>query len=512
MKKALFLSIYLAATFLACSCLHAQSGVSASSSGVLGSGGSVDSNTTGTQTAGTANTNVRTDETGKIDSDFIPNDNDTVIKLNGTSTVPSGVSQGQIVVTTETSSDGSFADDSNVKLYLPVDSDEATSFTDFSQSNRSVTANGGIVGTSTAKFGDGGIALDGDGDYLSFSTSSDFDISGDFTVEGWAYVVDTPSNYALWGSDSGASDANNLQIVMVDGSRIDLLIANNAGDGWQINPGTSVNSPTITTGTWTHWAVSKTSNTVRLYWGGDQIRAGTTTESPANTGTLYVGARNNVSLGNYYNGALDEIIFTKGEAKYTNYTSTAPTSVEPANTAIENFTAYRFRYIDPVNGETIIDVETPGTSTTSRTVTRILGSRTAFGTGSAYDDSRVTVEGAVYATKGFKDDGTQLNVPDKRFEHNEYNGSKALTVSELKKTISILNHYPNLPDAEDTQGWSQLGYHERDMRILENVESNTVYIFQMYDAIKNIKKIILVLSLFVIVCFFVYLYMFYSKC
>ena len=78
--------------------------------------------------------------------------------------------------------------DSETKLLIHSDtSSGSTTFTDSSNSARTITANGDVVHSANAsKFGSTSMYFDGSGDYLSVPDSNDWDFgSGDFTIDFW---------------------------------------------------------------------------------------------------------------------------------------------------------------------------------------------------------------------------------------------------------------------------------------------------------------------------------------
>ena len=80
-------------------------------------------------------------------------------------------------------------DSTAVKLLIHGNEGSGQSFTDSSLSNHTVTAVGDATHSTTqSRFSGGSIFLDGTGDYLSVTDSSDWAFgTGDFTMDMWVY-------------------------------------------------------------------------------------------------------------------------------------------------------------------------------------------------------------------------------------------------------------------------------------------------------------------------------------
>ena len=203
--------------------------------------------------------------------------------------------------------DASFA---NVSLLLHMDgSNGSTTFVDSSINALPITANGNAqISTAESKFGGASALFDGTGDYLSTAHNAALSIeSGDFTVESWIYraVSGSLHNVINKRNTSGASSgfgwrfnaSNTLQLFFVGGSTI-------------------TSTSTISSGAWTHIAVTRSGNTVRQFINGT-IDATTVTFSngTSNTQELRVGI--DEIGGDGFNGYIDDLRLTKGVARYT---------------------------------------------------------------------------------------------------------------------------------------------------------------------------------------------------
>lgn len=205
---------------------------------------------------------------------------------------------------------------SSTQLLLPCDgSNGSTSFSDSSSAGRTVTATNTTVNTSTKKYGTGSANFGGSNNG-TLVISTEFTISGNFTIEFWAYLTGI--------SSSGYSIATSSTTV---NSQLPYFYAN--GSIGYYNEGSSFISDTgkFTTNTWFHCAVVRSSNTVKIYIDGVEVLSGT------DSNTLYVKNISGYSGGSSgYNmlGYFDDIRICN-EAVYTaNFTP--PTAALPTST------------------------------------------------------------------------------------------------------------------------------------------------------------------------------------
>lgn len=192
----------------------------------------------------------------------------------------------------------------------------STTFTDNSSSPKAVTAVNTSISTSTYKFGTGSANFgSGNNGYLSFNT--ELTISGNYTVEFWAYLTGiSGSSYSVgFGAISVNSQFPTLQSNGVIG---------------YYNNGASFNSGTgkFSLNTWFHCATVRSSNTVKIYINGIDVGSSTT-----DTNTLYIkniSGYNGGASGYNVLGYFDDIRISN-VARYTaNFT---PPSVAFPNSA-----------------------------------------------------------------------------------------------------------------------------------------------------------------------------------
>jgi hypothetical protein len=215
--------------------------------------------------------------------------------------------------------------DSTVSLLLHMDgANNSTTFTDRSYSPKTVTAFGNAkISTAQSKFGGASAVFDGNGDYIEFDRGADLQFgAGDFTIEGWVNLSSLASYQSIFGGYDIGLDVQNSTTLVVGYNAI--------GGGLM-----SRTVPTISTGTWYHWAMSKTSGTFRLFWNG--VQAGASAVAPAMNNTVakwVIGKNATNNSSHYLNGYVDEVRVTKGLGRYTaNFTPSATTFANADGTA-----------------------------------------------------------------------------------------------------------------------------------------------------------------------------------
>jgi hypothetical protein len=148
------------------------------------------------------------------------------------------------------------------------------------------------------------------------------DLSGDFTVECWAYFNEIKNMMfaSKWGS-------NQYGWTLFYESGLKFYSGNDASD-YSTGTTTSFNK-TVTVGQWYHIAVARTGNTLSTFINGVRTATATTTDSnTANTPT-YIGTNGSSSSGiaNYgILGYLSDVRIIKGTAAYNGTTYTVPTA------------------------------------------------------------------------------------------------------------------------------------------------------------------------------------------
>lgn len=197
---------------------------------------------------------------------------------------------------------------SNVVLGLHCDgTNGSTTFTDVT--GKIVTPAGNAqISTAQSKFGGASAYLDGSGDYLLVSSSSDFAFgTGDFTVEFWMYC-------------SAFSACNLIDIRPVGGGNgaYGAIYLPNATE-IRYYSGADIISAThgFATSTWHHVALCRSSGATKLYLNGVQGGSTYTDNTSYLAAPIVVGASAHTLTDAFYNGYIDDLRITKGVARYT---------------------------------------------------------------------------------------------------------------------------------------------------------------------------------------------------
>ena len=206
-----------------------------------------------------------------------------------------------------------------VKLLLPLNgSNAATSASDLSNDNRTITFSGSNANISTAqsKFGGSSLYIGGDGSKIEIGADG-LSTTGDFTFECWIYdtSVDNYPQLAINSSSNGFF----------------LYLGNGATSGsnkvlrhW--NGGVVTNFSTeLPQSQWYHFALVRSGSTVKLYIDGT---ADSTTRT--DSGTYLMGQSSTLTIGadgsgNDFRGYINDLRITNGLARYTT-NFTPPTS------------------------------------------------------------------------------------------------------------------------------------------------------------------------------------------
>lgn len=206
-----------------------------------------------------------------------------------------------------------------VKLLLPFNgSNGATSESDLSNDNRTITFSGSNANISTAqsKFGGSSLYIGGDGSKVEIGADG-LNATGDFTFECWIYdtSVDNYPQLAINSSNNGFF----------------LYTGNGATSGsnkvlrhW--NGGSVTNFSTeLPQSQWYHFALVRSGSTVKLYINGT---ADSTTRT--DSGTYLMGQSSTLTIGadgggNDFRGYINDLRITNGLARYTT-NFTPPTS------------------------------------------------------------------------------------------------------------------------------------------------------------------------------------------
>lgn len=224
----------------------------------------------------------------------------------------------------------------------------STSFTNSGQGGSTLVSSGGAsISTANSKFGNSSLYLNNG--YLRTTASSAFDFrSGDFTIEAWVNTSSASEQaiISLW-------DCNNAQmLVKIQNYQAKIQYLGASCTIQEYTGGT------ITSGTWTHYAVTRADQTCRVFLNGVQVITFTATPScqPATT-SIQIGKEANCYSASWFQGYIDELRVVKNKALYTaNFTP--PT--QPLDVISSNDDQSNNKYIFITNG--INDVIVSGTT------------------------------------------------------------------------------------------------------------------------------------------------------
>ena len=160
--------------------------------------------------------------------------------------------------------------------------------------------NGAATSTAQSKFGGSSLYLNGSGEYLTCSDSTDFDFgAGDFTVDWWDYRLNAINGQCVLSRTSSGHCP--YVIGYTDGSSI-LFYASSDGGSWDIASGLSCGS--VILNEWTHYAVTRHNGTFYTFQNGILIATkDSSTAIPAGGATIYMGTYEG---GYFFNGYIDE--------------------------------------------------------------------------------------------------------------------------------------------------------------------------------------------------------------
>ena len=196
-----------------------------------------------------------------------------------------------------------------VKLLLELNgTDAATSTTDASDSNHTITFNGNAqLDTADKQFGSASLLCDGTGDYITTAATTDFDLTGDFTIEMWAK---TSTNKAAGLMDFGSGASSRWILFQNTGGLVQF---------WESN---TTNILTfdfdLHTSGWTHIAVTREGNIFRLYKNLSKVHQ-VTDAATIQTGSqpLHIGSDSWSTSSRSFNGWIDGVRVNIGYARYT---------------------------------------------------------------------------------------------------------------------------------------------------------------------------------------------------
>lgn len=152
--------------------------------------------------------------------------------------------------------------------------------------------------------------------YISTQTSSDFIITGAFTIECWINPnrISGGTNYeVIWEMRNTNSNYGPVHLFQ-NNAQLSILVGNSSHNGWQ----RIVSVGTLTASTWHHVAACGNGTTLNIYLNGTSVDS---VSQPAWTSSytppIVIGGAP-AALGDpSFQGYIDEFRFTNGLARYT---------------------------------------------------------------------------------------------------------------------------------------------------------------------------------------------------
>ena len=317
------------------------------------------------------------------------------------------------------------------------DGDTTTSGLDASNKNLTLSySSGDQLSNTQKKFGATSLYV---ADNVTVSSSDGFNFgTGDFTIEGWFYLTQFNNQflYDQWASSSTGAGNNQIYVKSNEGGAIRVYYD---GSGkFTTTGGFSLN-------TWTHLAVVRYSNTIKVYFNGT---ADGTTQSYSGqygkTGDLYIGDQH-AGGGGAPQMYVDDFRVTKGLARYTsNFTAPTTAHLTSAGDSLKNI-------IVNEDADGVI-IGTSGISTT-----RIAKAWVNFnGTGtvairSSYNVSSITDDGTGKYDVNFSTamaDNDYSVVSDGRYNTGDTAGSSVCSIRREALTTSKFGVRGSNPAAE----------------------------------------------------------------
>jgi len=211
-------------------------------------------------------------------------------------------------------------------------------FLDSSTNNFTITRNGTPTqGSVTPYWPDGYWSnyFNGSSDYLTAPNNAALALgAGDFTVEFWAFVLNSSGAYIAVDSRNAGSDAG-FAILFETSSGYNVRVYRNGAY-------LLTSSAVVTTNAWNHVAFVRNGATSYLYLNGVQVASAADANTYVEPGTLKIGVGWNTV--NYFPGYISNLRIVKGTAVYTS-AFTPPTTPLTAitNTSLLTCQSNRFK-------------------------------------------------------------------------------------------------------------------------------------------------------------------------
>jgi hypothetical protein len=216
----------------------------------------------------------------------------------------------------------------NVAILMDTDSTTVRNpvVVDSSTSPLTVTRNGGTSTNQSAPFQANGYwsnSFGGTGNYLTTPASAANQLTGDFTVELWAYQTVAAASSGLVGiNNTVSSGAANFGLYLEANGRITFFVAGNT---------TTYTSASIvvTPGAWNHIAFVRSGTTNTVYVNAIVVLTNTATPSWSGTPVITVSRVFADNSGAIFTGYLSNVRVVKGVAVYSGTSTSVANFVVP---------------------------------------------------------------------------------------------------------------------------------------------------------------------------------------
>lgn len=235
-----------------------------------------------------------------LSSSTLPQVDPSVIRLT---------SYNQIPPVVQTPTDPYF---SSTSLLLHMNgANNSTTFTDNSPNLLSVTAGGTAkISTAQSKF-DGASGVFDQSAYLTVVNTTALSLPSDFTIEAWLYQPSTGNQTYPILLERGAATSSSNYGIIVDNSTNPYTVSFFYGD-----PRAYVSIGSFNFNAWNNVAVTRSGGTIRTFNNGTLVTSATVNNNFTSSDALIIGSAGN-STSNRFNGYIDELRITKGQARYT---------------------------------------------------------------------------------------------------------------------------------------------------------------------------------------------------
>ena len=253
--------------------------------------------------------------------------------------------------------------------------------------------NNAALSTAQYKFGTASLYLPGTSDYITYASSPDFEYgTGDFTVDFWVRRNVNNVDQVLFDQRTVAGDTQPV-----------IYISGNVVRYYTTGADKIVGTTTLSTNTWYHIALSRKSNTTRLFVNGTLQGSPYTDNNTYPQSTVNIGANFNGLYG--LTGYIDELRISQGIGRYD--TTFTPASFAYAS---DTFATLMLHFDGSNNSKIIVDdsvavqdirIRNAGDTSTVATASRIiLADYQQFGA-----EMRSISSAVEFGTYGVKADG-----------------------------------------------------------------------------------------------------------